>query len=210
MYIIGASGFGREVLAWANDIPQTQRDWEPVGFLDDDPEALRAAPTYLKVVGSVWDFSFEANALAVIAIGKPSLKKRIAEHCQGKVQFATIIHPRAVVGPYCHVGQGCILCPYSVLTTNVVVGDHVLVNLAASLGHDVRIGDFCTINCHADVTGNVVLEEGVYLSSHVSILPSARVEAFAYVGAGSIVLRRVRAGTVVFGAPTKKIGDVKS
>ena len=162
------------------------------------------------MVGSVWDFAFDQDALVVIAIGKPRLKKRIADHCRGKVEFATIVHPHAIVGPYCHVGKGCILCPFSVLTTNVVVGDHVLVNLAASLGHDVRIGDFCTINCHADVTGNAVLEEGVYLSSHASVLPSARVEAFAYVGAGSIVLRRVKAGTVVFGAPSRRIGDVEA
>jgi len=47
LLIVGAGGFGREVLAWALDIYTKRDGWEIGGFLDDNLSALRdLEPSY--------------------------------------------------------------------------------------------------------------------------------------------------------------------
>ena len=40
LLIIGAGGFGRELLGWALGVPPGARDWAIGGFLDANPAAL--------------------------------------------------------------------------------------------------------------------------------------------------------------------------
>jgi sugar O-acyltransferase (sialic acid O-acetyltransferase NeuD family) len=122
-------------------------------------------------------------------------------------QFFTLIHPTAIVGENVKIGRGVLICPYSVLTVDLTVGDFVTINLLCTIGHDAEIGDFSTLSCHCDVTGGVVLEAEVFMGSRSSILPKVRVGRGAVVGAGSVVLRKVAPGSVVFGVPAKRISE---
>ena len=160
LFIAGAGGFGREVAAWARDFCHAAGDWELVGFLDDKPEALNGYPSDLRVVGSVTSMRFEPRDRVFVAICEPRVKMQIVEKLAGRAEFATIIHPTAVIGSHCKIGVGSILCPNVSLTTNVTIGDHVHLNLKVTIGHDSQIGSFSTLNSHVDVTGAVVVEEG--------------------------------------------------
>jgi len=205
LYIVGAGGFGREVASWARDFCALAGDWELMGFLDDNPSALSNFPSDLRVVGSLDSQRFEARDRVFVAICEPRVKMQIVEKFTGRVQFATIIHPTAIVGSHCKLGVGSILCPGVVLTTNVTIGDHVHLNLNVSVGHDSQIGAFSTLNSHVDITGAVVVEESAFLGSHAVVLPRGRVGAFSRVGAGSVVLRHVSAGDTVLGVPAHRV-----
>ena len=45
LIIIGAGGFGREVLEWALQSEAFGREWEPAGFIDDREDTLQASAT---------------------------------------------------------------------------------------------------------------------------------------------------------------------
>lgn len=205
MFIAGAGGFGRELITWAADYCEEQGEGDVVGFLDDNPHALGDFPCDWQVVGNLDDFQFEPDDRVIVAVCEPTLKQRIVERLQGRVKFATVIHPSADVGPHCKIGVGCVVCPHVVLTTNVTLGNHVHLNLAVTVGHDAQIGSFATLNSHVDVTGGAIVEEGVFMGSHASVLPKARVGAFARIGAGSVVLRNVRPHETVLGVPAQKV-----
>lgn len=205
LLIIGAGGFGREVVNWATAWAHARGDVEVAGFLDDNPRALDGAPCDFGVVGGLSQYDFQPHDRAVIAICEPKVKAAIAQRLAGRVEFATIVHPTAIVGSHCRIGAGSILCPNVVLTTNVTLGEHVHLNLSVTVGHDARIGAYSTLNSHSDVTGFAALEEGVFFGSHASILPHGRVGAYARVGAESLVLRRVRAGETVMGVPARRV-----
>jgi sugar O-acyltransferase (sialic acid O-acetyltransferase NeuD family) len=205
LYIAGAGGFGREVAAWARDFCEASRDCELVGFLDDNPGALNGFPCDLRVVGSVDSMRFEPQDRVFVAICEPRVKMQIVEKLAGRAQFATIIHPTAVIGSHCKIGVGSILCPDVSLTTNVTIGDHVHLNLKVTVGHDSQIGSYSTLNSHADVTGAVLVEEGVFMGSHAVILPRGHVGAYSRIGAGSVVLRHVAPGDTVLGVPAHRV-----
>lgn len=205
LFIAGAGGFGREVAAWARDFCNAADDWQLVGFLDDNPDMLDDAPRELPVVGSLASYRFEPCDRVFVAICEPRVKMQIVEKLKGRAQFATIIHPSAVIGSHCSIGAGSILCPNVVLTTNVTIGEHVHLNLKVTVGHDSKIGSFSTLNSHADVTGSVVVEEAVFMGSHAVVLPRGHVGAFARVGAGSVVLRHVSSEETVMGVPAQRV-----
>lgn len=206
LYIIGAGGFGREVLSWLRACPEWERDWRFAGFIDDDSDALAGKSTSGTVIATVADFKPGDEDIVICAIGDPTTRLNIAQKLlrQG-VQFFTLIHPSAIVGDNCVVGTGCILCPGAVLTANVRVGDFVIVNAHSTIGHDAEIGDGVTLSGHVDITGHAHIADGVFLGTHAAVLPGAKIGAYAKVGAGSVVLRSVKPGATVMGVPAKQI-----
>ena len=207
LLIIGAGGFGREVLQWALDVQaQGNVDWEVGGFLDANPQAFEDFDIDLAVLGSPESWQPSAGDRFICAIGDPSIRLRICRELQERgAKFISLIHPSAIVGSRCHIGVGTILCPGVTVTVDATIGDFVILNVRSCVGHDAHVGAGCTVNDFCDITGNAKLGEGVFLGSHSSVTPSASVGDYARVGAGSVVVRRVRANTTVMGPTAKRI-----
>ena len=147
--IVGAGGFGREVLCWARNVERTQSlNGEIGGFLDANPAALDGfvrAP--LKILGDPTGFRPAETDLYVCAIGDLAAKQRVVTSLLATrgARFLMLIHPSVIMGADRRIGDGCVLCPNVVLTTNVILGRFVTLNVGATVGHDVRIGDWCTL-----------------------------------------------------------------
>jgi sugar O-acyltransferase (sialic acid O-acetyltransferase NeuD family) len=206
LLLIGASGFGRELLAWARDVPAALRDWEPAGFLDQNPSALDGFGIALPIVGDPGSYDPRPGDRFVCAIGDPTVKLRLCRALRARGgKFTNLVHPLAHVPAGNRVGVGVIFCPWAALTTHVTIGDFVTFNCHAGAGHDAEVGDGCTFSAYAETTGNSVLGEGVFLGSHAVVLPSVRVGERALIGAGAVVLRNVPAGATMFGNPAKQV-----
>jgi sugar O-acyltransferase (sialic acid O-acetyltransferase NeuD family) len=206
LLIVGAGGFGREVLAWALAVPPGARDWDIGGFLDANPRALDAHPCGFRVLGDPASYEPGAGDVFVPAIADPAIKLRLCRGLRARgATFTTLVHPSVIVGPGCRLGIGVVLCPRVVLTTNVTLGDFVTINVGSACGHDTVLGDGITISSFADVTGAVRLGEGVFLGSHAVVFPRIEVGEFAIIGAGSTVLRKVPARVTVMGVPAKQV-----
>ena len=206
LLIVGAGGFGREVLAWALDLPACGQEWQIGGFLDANPAALQGYPCGLPVLGDPMNFAPSEDDFLVCAIGDPAQRLRLCRHLKERGgHFLTLIHPTAVIGPACRIGEGCVLCPGAVVTTNVTVGEFTTLNVGVCVGHDAVVGPGCNLNPHSDLGGHSKLGEGVHLGTHADILPGATVGEYARVGAGSVVLRKVDPHTTVLGVPARKV-----
>jgi len=206
LLIIGAGGFGREVLHWALDVLPQNRNWEVCGFLDANPAVLDAYNCGFPILGDPLNYSLQDGDQFICAIGNPSHKLRVCRSLKERgAQFITLIHPAAIICSNCTIGVGCVFCPGAVVTTDVEIGDFVMMNLQSTIGHDAIVADGCTLSPHADVNGFASLGEGVFLGSHAVVLPGAKIGDYAIVGAGSVVLKRVKAGATVMGVPAKQI-----
>ena len=90
LVIIGASGHGKVIADIA-----LKNGYEIVGFLDDNDAVKEIAG--FPVLGSVSEIpSYQTECEFIIAIGNNRIREMIAE--QYAVNWATLIHPTAVIG----------------------------------------------------------------------------------------------------------------
>lgn len=205
LIIVGASGFGREVLQWVKHSNLVQNTWNVKGFIDDNLEALNGYQCDYQVIDSIKNYSPNPNDYFAIAIALPRVKKIVVEILQSKkAKFASIIHPTAIISEFCQLGEGIIVTPNAKISPNVKVGNFVTL-LGSGFGHDAVVEDFCTITGNCSINGHVTLGEGAFIGSNSCIAPGKKVGAWALVAMGSMVIMNVKAGTKVMGNPAKKI-----
>ena len=205
LVIVGAGGFGREMVAWARQCVQFEREWTIKGLIDDNPAALAGKNTPAPLLGNVQDYQPSADEVFICAMGIPAVKRRCCELLLSRgARFTRLIHRTAVLGDNVELGEGVVLCPYTVLSANNRLGLGVAINLHSSVDHDACVGDWSQVYCHCDLTGAVHVGREVFIGSSVSIIPGISVGDGAYIGAGSVVLRNVPSGAKVFGVPARQ------
>ncbi len=204
LYIVGASGCGREVLNIIKDIHAIQGTrWNIIGFLDDNLHALEGIDCDFKVVGTISDYIPQENDVLALGIANPQIKGNLVKMLKEKgAVFETIIHPYVALGRFNTIGEGAVIYSGFGMSVNVHIGNFCTL-LACGLGHDVSIGDFSTISSWCNIMGYVKIGNRVFMGGNCAVAPNAVIEDDAYVGVGSVVLRKVKAGNKVFGNPAK-------
>lgn len=205
LIIVGASGFGRELVQWVEDINKVSLEWNILGFIDDNPAALDGYKCDYAIIGSIVDWQPKENEFFACALAFPAVKKKVISMLKGKrAEFVTLIHPTALVNKFAEIGEGVIVTPRSNINANARVGDFVSV-LGSGIGHDAIIDEFSTLSGRCSINGHVQIGKMVYVACGVSIAPSKKIDDGATVGIGSVVISNVKSGTTVFGNPAKKI-----
>lgn len=197
LVIIGAGGFGRELIDIVADVNAVCPTFGLLGFLDD--AAVRT--DLLGRLGVRWlgpTSDIPAGASHVIAIADPVTRRQIDEVASAAGSpAARLIHPASTVSRHATLGPGCVLAAGARVMTDVVLGRHVHVNMNSAIGHDSELADFVTLFSGVQVGGGVVIGPGATLGAGSTILPGIRIGAGAYVGAGATVVRDVEPGATV-------------
>lgn len=209
--IVGAGGFGRELINWAEDCRQAGLLPPLGGLIDDNPQALAGFRYGVGILGPLSDFTPAAGDRLLMAIGAPASKERVAHQLVARGgRFVSLIHPTAIVARSARIGEGTILCPLSLVSADAELGRLCAVNTMTSIGHDVHVGDYSTLSAHIDLTGAVSVARSVMIGSGARILPGVRIGERATVGAGAVVYRNVAQGRSVFAAPAKTLRITQS
>ena len=206
LIIIGAGGFGREVYSTALESIGYGEEFVVKGFLDDNVHALDMFEGYPPILDTVDNYQLAESDVFACAIGVVKTRRELSEKIMVKGgKFQTLIHQTAYIGKNAKVGEGCIILAGARIHCDVTVGKHVIVQPYSILGHDVQVGDWTLINALADCGGMSKVGEMVTLHTTSFILPQSEIEDGATVGAGSVVLRKVKAGMTVTGVPAKPV-----
>ncbi|WP_317313449.1 acetyltransferase [Absicoccus porci] len=206
LYIIGAGGFGREVAWLVERINSVQPTWNLKGFIDDN-ESLwgRYKDGYRIVAGSDYLLSL-GEVYVVCAVGSARVRKIIIEKLKdSSVKFATVIDPSVILSKRVEIGEGTIICAGTVITVDIKIGKHVIVNLDCTIGHDVVIEDYVTAYPSVNISGNSFIGECSELGTGMQIIQGKKIGSNVIVGAGAVVVKDcLESGTYV-GSPAKKI-----
>lgn len=204
IYILGAGGFARELYSYLAAEDYKYKGYKLSGFLSDVKSDLDDFNLDHHILGDIRNESLDKDVILLMGVTDCAFKQELYEYYHSKgYHFLTYIHSTAFVGHDVVVGEGAVLKRLTTFTTNITIGKCVTINSYTSLGHDAVIDDFSTASMHCDITGFVKIGKRVLLGSGVSIIPKKVIADDATVGAGSVVIRNVKANTTVFGNPAK-------
>lgn len=189
IWIYGAGGMGKET-HWL--IQENLSDqFEVLGFVDDFKmdHLFQKLPLVNRI---------EPNN-AIIAISDSVLRKQIA--AKNKLNYLNIIHSNTTLHESIQVGIGNIICKGVVLTVDIKIGNHVIININSTIGHDAILEDFVTIMFTVNISGNVKIGEGTLIGSGAIVLPNITIGKWCKIGAGAVVTKNIPDHCTVVGVP---------
>jgi len=152
LVILGAGGGSKSIHWLVETINSARNTWNILGFIDEDPALHGTSLCGLPVLGG-FEWFDDHRPLLVHGVGYPRVRRRFARMARERgLDFALAIAPEVRFSRFVTFGAGCVVCTGSVLTSHVSVGDHCLINLNCTIGHDTVMEDY------------VVLAPGVHLS----------------------------------------------
>lgn len=188
MIIYGAGGLGREVAAEFNSRAQPN-----MAVVDDGTNPPESWPRF---------------STFVVAVGDPKTRERMTQqaYSAGHIPMA-LVSKRA----HCRVepGDGSLIMPGAILTTDIRIGRGVLVNIGATIGHDCVLGDFCSIQPGANLTGRVHVGRRAYIGIGATLICRGKEPLIigddAIIGGGAVVIEDVPDGVTVAGNPARRV-----
>lgn len=206
LLIIGAGGWGREVLALLKADPAHEKTWTIRGFLDNRTHILDGLGyESTPIVGDPIDYIPQPQDVFVCALGNPQQRDQYSRPIQAAGGNFLSIHAHALLGERVQLGIGCLLSHLTQISPEVQVGDFVNIQTQTVIGHDVHIGNYVQIGAMCFIGGSVHIGNHAVIHPHATITSGAQIGEGATVGAGAVVVKNVAPYTTVFGNPARII-----
>lgn len=208
LIIVGASGFGREVAWLVERINRVTPTWNLLGFMDDNEEIQNTRINGYAVLGKTSDVARFPDAYFVCAVGAAKIREKIIvrmKEYNPDVRFATVIDPSVEMSDLVTIGEGTIICAHTIITVNISIGDHVIINLDCTIGHDAILHDFVTLYPSVNVSGMTEIGRCSELGTGMQIIQGKTVGEYSIVGAGAVVVKDIPAKCTAVGSPAKPI-----
>lgn len=208
LVIFGTGGHAREAADAALAAIADGANLNLIGFLDQAKKA-ESVNEYPVFGNESWLIN-NPSAKVVVAIGSPSNRRRVVETIIAKAgvkRFQSVVHPNASIGRNCRIGSGTMIFAGSVLTCEVTVGEHAIINIGSTVSHEVRLDDFVTLAPKCAICGAVSIGTGADIGAGSTIIQGRSIGAWSVVGAGAVVIKDVPPNTTAVGCPAKVIKE---
>ena len=189
LVLFGYGGHAREVAC--------QIDQKVTFFVDDQYANDVAKP--------ISKFNPQKYAM-MVAVADSKDRFDIVKRLPKETQYFTFIHPSVqIMDDNIEMGEGSFIGANSILTTNIKLGKHALLNRGNHIGHDCIIGDYFSMMPNAVVGGNVTIGDNAYLGSCSNIKEKINITSNVLIGMNAAVVKDITESGTYVGVPTKKI-----
>ncbi len=206
LVIAGAGEFGRELYWTIEGAKGYGTEYDIKGYLDDAPDPDKIKKLQRPMLGAIEEYPIAEGDVFTCAIANPAEREIVIQKLLDKGgEFIQIIHKTAIIHGNVRLGRGVVVCPFTVIGDSSRIGDYAVLNGFSGIGHDCVVGRFTCIMSHVDLTGHATVGSKVFIGGGAGTVPGVRIGDGAYIGAGSVVLKKVKPGVKVFGNPAVQI-----
>lgn len=186
--LIGYGGHAREVMS--------QMDEKLICFVHDKYVDENTKP--------LSEFDPEKYEV-MVAIADPKIRFDIVSVLPNNTKYFTWVHPTALIMDDVEIGEGSFIGAYSILTTNIKIGKHALLNRSNHIGHDCKIGSYFSMMPGSIVSGNVRIYDCVYMGTNSCVKEKISIHSLSTIGMGGVVTSNINEIGTYVGVPVKKI-----
>lgn len=204
-YILGAGGQARQVLSIARN---SKPPLNVRGFIDThvkECKRLNDLPVIDEMSTSLLD---KKQTIMLNGMGRPNRREVIERMVDEGFRFERLIHPAASIGEFVSIGDGTVIQSGVQIMTNVELGNFLLIDLSATVGHDVTIEDYSTVSTGVNLAGGVRIGKGSWIGSGSVIVENVSIGNNTLVGAGSVVTRDIGNNKLAYGIPAKVVREI--
>ena len=151
--------------------------------------------------------TFDPNEyMMMVAVADSKHRYDIVQRLPKETKYFTYIHPTVLImSDDIKIGDGTFIGAYSILTTNINIGNHALLNRGNHIGHDTNIGSYFSAMPGAIVSGNVTIYDMVYMGTNSSIKEKLSIHSLVTIGSNAAVVKNIESSGTYVGVPVKKI-----
>ena len=200
LIIIGVNGHGKVIA----DIATATGEYEEITFLcnfDKKTECMG-----FPIIGKFEDaLQYIGKAEFVVAIGDSEMRRQLMEWLleQG-ADFATLVHPNAVIGSKVTIGIGTVVMPGTVVQAETRIGKGCIINTSSSVDHGCILKDYVHVAVGAHLCGLVTVGENTCVGASATIINGVHVCDNCMIGAGAVVVKNIKESGTYIGVPAKK------
>jgi sugar O-acyltransferase (sialic acid O-acetyltransferase NeuD family) len=188
--LVGFGGHAREVMS--------QLGMKLTCFVDDD---------YV-VAGTLPLSQFNPNEYELmIAVANSKDRYEIVKRLPTQTKFWSFIHPSSkIMDNNIKIGDGSFIGTNCILTTNITLGKHTLLNRGNHIGHDTIAGDYFSMMPCSVVGGNVNIGNNVYMGSCSNVREKINICDDVVIGMNSGVIKDIHNSGTYIGTPCHRMG----
>lgn len=168
--IAGSGGFALEMYDYLEE--EARRGGPAVaGFIDDVPGKVPEGASHPNL-GRIADFRAEPGQVVLVAIGSVSGRRAVIQRLLDHgAPVPTYVHGSAIVSPHARLGMAAVVCPFSIVNRNAVIGEGALVGVHSSIAHGARVGAFAVLSPFAAINGDASVGAACFLGTRATIYP---------------------------------------
>lgn len=140
----------------------------------------------------------------MVAVADSKEREKIVKKLPTNTNYFSFIHPSTLImSKDIKIGEGSFIGANSILTTNITLGNHAILNRGVQIGHDSMIGNFFSAMPGSVVSGNVRIGDKVYMGNNSSIREKTIICSDVIIGSNATVVKNIITGGVYIGVPAK-------
>jgi sugar O-acyltransferase (sialic acid O-acetyltransferase NeuD family) len=204
--ILGGSGHAREVAWLISDInKQKPYSWNIIGFWEGEIKSEPKIINNIPLIGVDKIKQYTPELYAIVAIGNPQLRQRAANQAlELGCKFATLIHPLVHYDQKTvTIGEGSMVFAGGIISTNVMIMKHVIINYNCTISHDCVIEDFVTLSPACNLAGFTKVKQGAHLGIGSSTIEKHSIGKNSIIGAGAVVTTDIPDNVTAVGVPAR-------
>lgn len=211
--LFGAGGFGREVMPLVEPIASKICSFDTkleidasfkIVFVVEGLKETTITNGFLTISDEDFINYKDDNKYFNVAIGNSKARERIVNKMKKvKIEPFDIISENTLSYDSNKIGEGCILCANTMITSNATIGKFFHSNLFSYVAHDCVLGDYVTFAPRVNCNGNVKIGSHAYIGTGAFIRQGITIGEGAVVGMGAVVTKDVAPYTTVVGNPAK-------
>ena len=204
--IIGAGELGCQIVHHARTC-----GYQIAGFFDNHKSPGTLINSY-EIFGTAEQIEplYAQHKFDCLAIGIGythfAYRKEVFERFHGRIPFATIIHPAAMIDDSSVVGEGSVILAGTVVDMGVTIGQNTFINPGSNIAHDSIVGSHCFLGPAVTIAGRVRIGECCFLGVGTTVRDHLVLNDYCKTGAGAVVVKNITEPHVYhIGNPARKM-----